>query len=51
MGLKLRLNLFYEVEARDVFGSFKGFYQRRGQDFVGHGDQFSQFTLHEPDHR
>jgi hypothetical protein len=49
MGLKLRLNLYYQVEAHDVYDAYKAFYASRGQDLIDLGDDFFQFTLYEKD--
>lgn len=49
MGLKLRLNLYYRVDAHHVYGAYKRFYAARGRDLVESGDEFCKFTLHETD--
>lgn len=50
MGLKLRLNVFYNADARDVYDAYKAFYVAQGEDLVDHsGDDFSRFTLYQKD--
>jgi hypothetical protein len=49
MGLKLRLNLYYQVEARAVYGAYKAFYAARGRDFLDSGNESGEFTLHDQD--
>ncbi|MBN1909509.1 MAG: hypothetical protein JW818_07220 [Pirellulales bacterium] len=49
MGLKLRLNLYYQVEARAVYGAYKGFYASIGKNLVESGDDLFKFILFEKD--
>jgi hypothetical protein len=49
MGLKLRLNLFHDVSAKDVYGAFARFYGGRGQRLLDKGDEFHEFALYERD--
>jgi hypothetical protein len=49
MGLKLRLNLYYQVDARAVYDAYRAFYAAIGKNVIDSGDDFFQFTLHEND--
>lgn len=51
MGLKLRLNLFYEVGAHDVYRAFEEFYQQRGQCLYESGAESNIYKLHERENR
>lgn len=45
MGLKLRLNLFYDVDHAAVYCAYSDFYTRRGRSFLECNDE-EHFTLH-----
>lgn len=49
MGLKLRINLFYQVSEKDVYRIYTEFYHQREQTLTDNGDQFFRFELHESD--
>ncbi|MCK6472120.1 MAG: hypothetical protein L6R28_10270 [Planctomycetes bacterium] len=51
MGLFLRLNLFYEVEARDVYRAYEDFYQQRGESLYLSGTESNVYKLHEREKR
>jgi hypothetical protein len=49
MGLKLRLNLFHQVAATQVFDAYTHFYAEHGQQLVNEGKEHKKFILHELD--
>lgn len=49
MGLKLRLNLFYQVPHQTVYEAYAQYYRERRIHLVDNGDDFFRFDLHERD--
>jgi hypothetical protein len=52
MGLKLRINLFYQVQPQYIYGTYVRFYSARGFQILEHHENPSrrfQFTLYELD--
>ena len=47
VGLKLRLNLFHDLDASDVFGALASFYGKRGASLVSERDRQRRYELYD----
>lgn len=48
MGLKLRYNLFYEVQAKDVYGMYREFYGNCGRTLLFKGCERDEISIYHP---
>lgn len=48
MGLKLRYNLFYQVQAQDVYGVYREFYGKRGRTVLLEGCANDAISIYHP---